>query len=126
MQITCKSHAHLLAALLRKSDWMWPWGTFGWRSLDSREFIIRTRGAVAWEWAVEGGLGGKVRVGRNGGGSREGLGSLGWRWERRPIRWILRKEVRGAARGKGWLAVPTLHPYQLSDAGATPGPQTQS
>lgn len=45
----------------------------------SREFIIRTRGAVAWEWAVEGGLGGKVMVGKNGGGSREGLGSLGWR-----------------------------------------------
>lgn len=68
MQITCKSHAHLLAALLRKSDGMWPWGKFGWRSLDSREFIVRSRGAVAWEWAAEGGLGGKVMVGRNGRG----------------------------------------------------------
>lgn len=50
-----------------KSDWMWPWGKLGWGSLGPREFMVRTRGAVAWEWVVEGGLGGE--------------GDGGWKWE---------------------------------------------
>lgn len=39
--------------------------------------MVRTRGAVAWEWVVEGGLGGKVMVGRNGRGEQGGAGLSG-------------------------------------------------
>lgn len=81
MQITCKFHAYLLAALLRKSDWMWPWGKFGWRSLNSREFVVRTRAAVAWERVLEGGQGGRLVVGRNGRGESGGAGFSGVRVE---------------------------------------------
>ena len=44
---------------------MQPWGKSGWRSLNSREFVVRTREAFGWEWSAEGGLGRVVVVGSN-------------------------------------------------------------
>lgn len=124
MQMECKSHAYLLAAL-GKSDRMGPWGKFGWRSLNSRESVVRTRGAVAWEQSVDGGQRRKVVVGRMGVSSMgAGISGGGWGW-----RWvvgageeatqdgdrILReegglREGTSCHRGQGWLAEPrTLH-----------------
>ena len=53
---------------------MRPWGKSGWRSLNSREFVVRAREAFAWEWGAEGGRGRVVAVGSNDWGEQGGAG----------------------------------------------------
>lgn len=53
---------------------MRPWGKSGRRSLNSREFVARTREAFAWEWGAEGGRGRAVAVGSNDWGEQGGAG----------------------------------------------------
>lgn len=118
---------------------MGPWGKFGWRSLNSREFVVRIRGAVAWEQR------GRRAEGKGGwrraeivGVSRVGAGiSVGeWRW-----RWVVGaweeatqggdrilweegdlREGTSHRRGRGWLAVPCpLH--QPAAVGLLLGPR---
>ena len=86
---------------------MWPQGKFGWRSLDSWEFVVRSWQAVAWEPVVEGGLGEGQWWVEMVGVSWVGLGSLGWRWGEGSLGWILWKEgdlsegSRGVTSDKG-------------------------
>ena len=40
---------------------MRPWGKSEWRSLNSREFVVRTGEAFAWEWGAEVDWGGPGR-----------------------------------------------------------------
>lgn len=86
---------------------------------------MRTRAAVAWEWALEGGQGGRLVVGRNGRGESGGAlwsegGGVG------QSEWILWKEgdLSEGSRCRqwhGWLAVHILHSPAAVRGGTAPG-----